>query len=108
MTAAQGTCVYCGREMWLAGLEPCCDHPGHEGLVCTDIRGCVDVVLARLHAASAAAGDDEMNESSTHATTADRQLASIRAVFDVFDWETDDRQYALEQIEEIVKGGGGR
>jgi hypothetical protein len=33
-----------------------------------------------------------------------RRLAAIRAVFDVFDWETDDRQYALEQIEEIVRG----
>jgi hypothetical protein len=33
------------------------------------------------------------------------QLAVIRAVFDVFDWETDDRQYALEQIEQIVTGG---
>jgi len=32
------------------------------------------------------------------------QLAAIRAVFDVFDWETDDRQYALEQIEDIVRG----
>ena len=33
------------------------------------------------------------------------QLAEIRAVFDVFDWATDDRQYALEQIEQIVSGG---
>lgn len=32
-----------------------------------------------------------------------RQLAAIRAVFDVFDWETDDRQYALEQIEDILR-----
>jgi hypothetical protein len=49
MTAAQSTCAYCGRETWLSGLEPCCEYPEHDGLVCTDIRGCVDVVLARLH-----------------------------------------------------------
>ena len=34
------------------------------------------------------------------------QLAEIRLVFDAFDWETDDRQYALEQIEQIVNGDG--
>ena len=33
-----------------------------------------------------------------------RRLAAIRAVFDVFDWSTDDRQYALEEIERIVLG----
>jgi hypothetical protein len=31
-------------------------------------------------------------------------LAQVRAIFDTFDWTTDDRQYALEQIEEIVNG----
>jgi hypothetical protein len=36
------------------------------------------------------------------------QLAQIRAIFDTFDWQTDDRQYALEQIEDIVMGGGAR
>ena len=30
------------------------------------------------------------------------KLAEVRAVFAVFDWERDDRQCALEQIEEIV------
>jgi hypothetical protein len=33
------------------------------------------------------------------------QLASVRAVLDGFDWEFDDRQYALERIERIVTGG---
>lgn len=33
------------------------------------------------------------------------QLAEIRLVLDAFDWETDDRQYALEQIDQIVNGG---
>ena len=33
------------------------------------------------------------------------QLAEIRLVLEAFDWETDDRQYALEQIVEIVNGG---
>lgn len=34
-----------------------------------------------------------------------RQLAEIRAVLAAFDWEFDDRQYALEHIERIVTGG---
>jgi hypothetical protein len=34
-----------------------------------------------------------------------RQLAQIRAVFETFDWVSDDRQYALEQIEDIATGG---
>ena len=33
-----------------------------------------------------------------------RQLAEVRAVLDAFDWETDDRQYALKQIDDIVNG----
>jgi hypothetical protein len=33
-----------------------------------------------------------------------RQLAEVRAVFAAFDWEFDDRQYALEAIERIVTG----
>jgi hypothetical protein len=31
-----------------------------------------------------------------------RQLAGIRAVLDAFDWEFDDRQLALERIEQIA------
>lgn len=34
-----------------------------------------------------------------------RQLAEVRAVLAAFDWEFDDRQYALEAIERIVTGG---
>jgi hypothetical protein len=30
------------------------------------------------------------------------KLAAVRAVFSAFDWEHDDRQYALEEIERIV------
>ena len=33
------------------------------------------------------------------------QLEEIRLVLEAFDWETDDRQYALEQIDQIVSGG---
>jgi len=36
---------------------------------------------------------------------AGQQVAAIKAIFDVFDLETDDRQYALEQIEDIISGG---
>jgi hypothetical protein len=35
-----------------------------------------------------------------------RQLAGIRAVLAAFDWEFDDRQMALERIEQIATGGG--
>jgi hypothetical protein len=30
------------------------------------------------------------------------QLAEIRLVLEAFDWETDDRQYELEQVDDIV------
>lgn len=33
------------------------------------------------------------------------QLEEIRLVLEAFDWATDDRQYALEQIGQIVSGG---
>ena len=32
------------------------------------------------------------------------KLAEIRLVLDAFDWESDDRQFALEQIDDIVNG----
>jgi len=38
-------------------------------------------------------------------TDAER-LAAIREVFRQFDWERDDRQYALEKIERIVTTDG--
>ncbi len=34
-----------------------------------------------------------------------RRLGEIRGVLAGFDWEHDDRQYALEQIERIAEGG---
>lgn len=34
------------------------------------------------------------------------QLAAIRAVFDAFDWQVDDRQFALEQIDDILRQPG--
>ena len=33
------------------------------------------------------------------------KLAAIRAVLAAFDWEHDERQYALEEIERIAAGG---
>ena len=36
-------------------------------------------------------------------TTAEEKLAKIEALFATFDWEQDDRQYALEAIEAIVE-----
>ena len=32
------------------------------------------------------------------------RIAAIRAIFDAFDWETGDRQYALEKIDQIAAG----
>jgi len=32
------------------------------------------------------------------------QLAEVRALLEAFDWETGDRQYALEHIDDIVNG----
>jgi len=34
-----------------------------------------------------------------------RQLDAVRAVLAAFDWEHDDRQYALEEIERVLEGG---
>jgi hypothetical protein len=36
---------------------------------------------------------------------AEALLAEVRLVLAAFDWETDDRQYALEQIDDIVNRG---
>lgn len=49
---------------------------------------------------------DEGDQADAQFPTAAVQLAEIRLVFDAFDWETGDRQYALEAIEAIVSGDG--
>ena len=33
------------------------------------------------------------------------KLAAVRGVLSAFDWEHDDRQYALEEIERIIMDG---
>ena len=47
---------------------------------------------------------DASQEAEIGADAADaiKRLAEIRAILDAFDWEHDDRQYALERIEMIV------
>ena len=55
---------------------------------CADLRRLLGQVL------------DVLAESRSAA----RQLAEIQAVLAAFDWERDDRQYALERIEEIAGG----
>jgi hypothetical protein len=47
---------------------------------------------------------DNLLEVMLPAPAAVAQLAEVRAVLDAFDWEHSDRQYALEQIEQIVSG----
>lgn len=41
-----------------------------------------------------------MSQPSNEDTSA--KLAAVRSVLSAFDWEHDDRQYALEEIERIV------
>ena len=48
---------------------------------------------------------DDGGKATEQVPAAAVQLAEIRLVLDAFDWETDDRQYALEQIDQIVSGG---
>ncbi len=49
------------------------------------------LVVAAVNADTPAAGDS-------------RRLAAIRDVLARFDWEHDDRQFALEEIERIAEG----
>jgi hypothetical protein len=48
---------------------------------------------------------DEGDQAAAQFPTAAVQMSEIRLVLTAFDWETDDRQYALEQIDQIVNGG---
>jgi len=49
---------------------------------------------------------DEGDRAAGQFPTAAVQLAEIRLVLEALDWETDDRQFALEQIDQIVNGDG--
>ncbi|HLI36611.1 MAG TPA: hypothetical protein VKV80_04625 [Streptosporangiaceae bacterium] len=68
-----------GRALWAARLA---GMPGH-------VPGALD------------AGD----QAAAQFPAAAAQVAEIRLVPGAFDWETDDRQYALEQIDDIVNRG---
>jgi hypothetical protein len=58
-------------------------------------------------AALEAAGEPEPPDVVGDPAEDTRRLEAIRAVLAGFDWEHDDRQYALEEIERIAGGGGG-
>jgi hypothetical protein len=45
---------------------------------------------------------DDGDRASAQFPAAASQMAEIRLVLDAFDWENDDRQYALEAIDGIV------
>jgi len=62
--------------------------------------GAARVSLADVVAIAERRGDDE-----DQAPGDTRRLAEIRAIFAAFDWERDDRQYALEAIEMIAATG---
>jgi hypothetical protein len=49
---------------------------------------------------------DEGDQAAEQFPAAAVQLAEIRTVLEAFDWETDDRQYALEAIDAIVNRDG--
>jgi len=63
---------------------------GYEDAMCA--------VIAGLITRACEAGLGDVAEDS-------RRLAEIRALLARFDWEHDDRQYALEAIERIADGG---
>jgi hypothetical protein len=63
--------------------------------------------LNRIHALEDRQPDDatpDLPEDDVWAENA-RRLGEIRALLARFDWEHDDRQYALEAIERIADGG---
>ena len=56
----------------------------------------------RRHARHVLAVLDEGDQAAALFPAAAAQLAEIRLVLEAFDWETGDRQYALEAIDDIV------
>ena len=60
---------------------------------------------ATYAAALEAAGQPEAAAGPGTAAEDTRRLAAIRAVLAAFDWERDDRQYALEEIARLADGG---
>lgn len=63
------------------------------------------VPVVRLVARQLAQAEADRNAARPSPDPA-AQLEEIRAVFEAFDWATDDRQYALEEIDTIVRGEG--
>jgi hypothetical protein len=70
--------------VWLAGFEP---------ETCAVVAGLITRAHEAGRAAPAAVAEDT------------RRLNAIREVLNHFNWETDDRQLALEAIERIADGG---
>ncbi len=68
-----------GRALWAARLAGMLGH-----------------VLAEL---------DAVDKAAAEFPAAAVQLAEIRLVLEAFDWSQDDRQYALERIDDIVNRG---
>lgn len=68
-----------------------------------DLAALVSGLRKLADAAGEMAGALSSGEDQAAADT--QRLAEIRAILGNFDWERDDRQYALEQIEMIAEGG---
>lgn len=79
---------------------------GYTGTAGTADRDALSMAAARLADALGRllAVLNEGDRAAAQFPTAGVQLAEIRLVLDAFDWETSDRQYALEQIDDIVNG----
>ena len=71
-------------------IYPCCGHCEHDE----------SEIAPDRHTVPCAEGCNRGEDCGHDAVVA--QLAEIRIVLEAFDWETDDRQYALEQIDDIV------
>jgi hypothetical protein len=76
---AAASCDVADRALWAARLADMMAH-------LLDALGAGDHAAAQFPAAAA-------------------QLAEIRLVLEALGWETDDRQYVLEQVNQIVNGG---
>ena len=95
------------HQAWLAGaaqaaLEASRDDtdpgncPRHLGMLEIHVQRLLEVI-DELTGAGAVSAPEQADDA--------RMVGEVRAVLAAFDWEVDDRQYALEAIERLVLGG---
>ena len=85
---------------------PLTNPPGREWMLrLASVLGDLLVVLGAPNDDEDQAAEDAAMDQIFGSGTDTRRLAEIRALLARFDWEHDDRQYALEAIERIADGG---